>query len=177
MALQGAGENHAGLNALAGRMEIVRLHPLAQCELARSQPGFLDRLVGKGFPNQAYERLGSQLIARVVAGGYPGALAKDRGLLGQFLETFVFQELRRQASWHETATAFFHFRDKDGTEVDIVLERSINELAGVEVKAAATVSEADFRGRKKLQSATGDRFISPEPRQAGARRICRVANF
>lgn len=55
---------------------------------------------------------------------------------------------------------FFHFRDKDGTGIDIVLERSINELAGVEVKAAATVSEADFRGLKKLQSATGDRFVA-----------------
>lgn len=59
------------------------------------------------------------------------ALAADRPLLGQLLETFVFQELRRQASWHDESLTFFHFRDKDGTEVDIVIERGTQAVAGV----------------------------------------------
>ena len=70
----------------------------------------------------------------------------DRALLGQLLETFVFQELRRQASWHEDPLAFFHFRDRDQFEVDFVIERGAQAVAGVEVKAAATVTAADFRG-------------------------------
>ena len=65
---------------------------------------------------------------------------------GQLLKTFVFQELRRQASWHEDEIRLHHFRDKDGAEVDIVLERGAHEVAGVEVKSAATVTTADFRG-------------------------------
>ena len=81
-------------------------------------------------------------------------------LLGQLLETFVFQELRRQASWHEDALTFFHFRDKEGAEVDVVIERGAQALAGVEVKAAATVHEADFRGLRKLRDAGGDRFTA-----------------
>lgn len=56
--------------------------------------------------------------------------------------------------------AFHHFRDKDGAEVDIVLERGAREVAGVEVKAAATVMAADFRGLKKLKEAAGDRFVA-----------------
>jgi hypothetical protein len=36
------------------------------------------------------------------------------------------------------------FRDKDGVEVDIVIERGARGVAGVEVKASATVREADF---------------------------------
>jgi predicted AAA+ superfamily ATPase len=63
--------------------------------------------------------------------------------LGRLLETFVFQELRRQASWYEEPLAFFHFRDKDGVEVDLVIEQRNRSLAGVEVKAAATVTAAD----------------------------------
>lgn len=88
------------------------------------------------------------------------ALTRDRTLLGPLLETFVFQELRRQASWHESSIAFHHFRDKDGVEVDIVLERGAHEVAGIEVKAAATVTAADFRGLRKLKDATGKRFAA-----------------
>ncbi|MBK9093516.1 MAG: ATP-binding protein [Anaerolineae bacterium] len=77
----------------------------------------------------------------------------------QLLETFVFQELRRQASWHETALSFYHFRDKDGAEVDLVLEQGVRAVAGIEVKAAATVTETDFRGLRKLQADAGERFV------------------
>lgn len=87
------------------------------------------------------------------------ALGADRSLLGRLLETFVFQELRRQASWHDPSMRFHHFRDKDGAEVDIVIERGSRAVAGVEVKAAATVTHADFRGLRKLAKAAGDRFV------------------
>ena len=86
------------------------------------------------------------------------ALKADRALLGQLLETFVFQELRRQASWQEEPLAFFHFRDKDTAEVDIVIERGARALVGIEVKASATVNAADFRGLRRLQTVSGARF-------------------
>ena len=268
---------------LTGRMQIVRLHPLAQYEIENEScdpdpdTGFLKALFGDGFEVRRTERLGERLIERIVAGGFPpalarptarrranwhrdyvealiqrdarditrirsldvlprllsaassqtarlfnladlaapfrlsrptigdyiallerlfalerlppwhgnrlsrlvktpklhvgdtglaaallgldaGALAADRSLLGQFLETFAFQELRRQASWHDGPTAFHHFRDKDGAEVDIVVERGSAAVAGVEVKAAATVTGADFRGLRKLAQAAGGRF-------------------
>jgi predicted AAA+ superfamily ATPase len=264
-------------DSLAGRMAILRLHPLAQCELARRPPRFLDRLLGGGFKVQRWERLAAELPERIVAGGYPSALAPsagrrrarwyadylealvqrdvrelarigsldalprllalaaaqtarllnvtdlaapfqlsrptireyvtllvrvflldevppwhsnrlsrlvktpklhvgdtglacalltvdaaglraDRTLLGQLLETFVFQELRRQASWVEDPLSFFHFRDRDGVEVDLVIERGTRAIAGVEVKAGATVTAADFRGLRKLKDAAGKRF-------------------
>ena len=51
-----------------------------------------------------------------------------------------------------------HFRDKDGVEADIVVELGSRAVAGVEVKAAATVTRRDFRGLRKLANAAGDRF-------------------
>ena len=48
-------------------MEIMRLHPLAQCEIGRKSPGFLDSLFDLGFANRPCDRLGSELIERVVA--------------------------------------------------------------------------------------------------------------
>jgi len=46
-----------------------------------------------------------------------------RALMGRLPETFVFQELRRQAGWHAASHAFFHDRNKDRAEVDVVVER------------------------------------------------------
>lgn len=86
------------------------------------------------------------------------ALRADRTALGHLLETFVYQELRRQAGAAAEPHEFFHFRDKDAAEVDIVIERGARQLGGVEVKASATVTSADFRGLRKLQEAAGKRF-------------------
>jgi len=66
--------------------------------------------------------------------------------------------LQRKASWHDEAHSFFHYRDKDGAEVDIVIERGVTALAGGEVKAGATVRPAEFRGLRKLREATGQKF-------------------
>jgi hypothetical protein len=42
--------------------------------------------------------------------------------------------------------------------VDIVLEGGGLRVAGVEVKAAGTVTQADFRGLRRLAAAAGKRF-------------------
>lgn len=263
--------------SLAGRMGILRLHPLAQCELHGKRPRFIETLFRAGFRTKITDRLGPALAERIVDGGYPAALARrtpprrrawyrdlvetqiqrdvrdvarihsldalprlltlaashtaqllnvsdlaapfqmtrqtihdyvtvlervflldrlppwhrnlvsrlvktaklhmgDTGLacallgidaaalygerdrLGPLLETFVLQELRRQASWHPDPLDFFHYRDRDDFEVDIVLERGSVAVAGIEVKAAASVTDADFRGLRKLSDAAGRRF-------------------
>lgn len=266
-------------DSLAGRMGILRLHPLAQCELERQPSKFLDTLFAAGFKTRTCPRLSGDLATRIVGGGYPAALARsqgrrraiwyrdyletivqrdvremarisaldvlprllamaaaqtaqlfnlsdlaapfqlsrptlgdyvtllervfllerlppwhsnrtsrlvktpklhlgdtglacsllgmdaaaleaDRSVLGQLLETFVFQELRRQAGWYEQPLAFYHYRDKDMVEVDVVIEHGARAVAGVEVKAAATVTARDFRGLRKLREAAGARFAA-----------------
>ncbi|HVY64428.1 MAG TPA: AAA family ATPase [Gammaproteobacteria bacterium] len=66
-------------DSLAGRMQIIRLHPLTQCELARRPAGFLDALFGGRFGTRRTERLGGDLAERIAAGGYPAALARPAG--------------------------------------------------------------------------------------------------
>jgi predicted AAA+ superfamily ATPase len=104
--------------------------------------------------------LGDTGLACALLGVDAAALREDRPLLGQLLETFVFQELRRQASWQEDASTFFHFREKDGAEVDVVIERGARGVAGVEIKAAASVVAGDFKGLRKLRETVGKRFAS-----------------
>jgi predicted AAA+ superfamily ATPase len=96
-------------------------------------------------------------LACALLGLDAATLWDDRSLYGQLLETFIYQELRRQASWQEEPISFHHHRDKDGSETDVVLE-SGGKIAGIEVKAASTVTAADFKGLQKLKNATGKRF-------------------
>ncbi len=266
-------------DSLAGRMGILRLHPLAQGEIADQRPRFIDTLFRGGFKTGIAERLGGNLAERIAAGGYPAALARraparrrawyrdyietqiqrdvrdlthihsldalpkllalaaaqsarlinvaelsapfeltrqtvhayvtllervfllerlppwhtnrlsrlvkrpklhmgdtgvacallgidaaglerDRPLLGALLETFVLQELRRQASARAEPPTFHHFRDRDDFEVDIVLEQGHSAVAGVEVKAAASVGQRDLRGLRKLREAAGTSFAA-----------------
>jgi len=89
----------------------------------------------------------------------PERVAEDRTEFGALLETFVFSELRKIASWSETRIQFFHFRDRSQTEVDIILEDRRGRIIGIEVKASATVTSEDFKGLRKLEAELGWKFV------------------
>jgi uncharacterized protein len=103
--------------------------------------------------------MGDTGLACALLGLDAESLWGDRALFGRLLETFTYQELRRQASWQEDGVTFSHFRNKDQSEVDMVLE-SRGRLAGVEVKAGATVTAADFKGLHKLREAVPKAFAA-----------------
>ena len=58
----------------------------------------------------------------------------------------------------EETTAISHYRDKDGVEVDLVLERSPGAVVGIEIKAAATARRRAFRGLRRLRQSAGEWF-------------------
>jgi len=95
-------------------------------------------------------------LASALLGFSAAQLDSDRTMFGHLLESFIYNELRRQASWSDSDVKFYHFRDKDQYEVDIVMEQHGGDMVAVEVKAAATVTEKDFKGLKKLQSLAGE---------------------
>jgi predicted AAA+ superfamily ATPase len=97
-------------------------------------------------------------LACALLGLGPRDLRSDRETFGQLLETFVYGELRRQASALHEPIEFAHFRDKDGLEVDIVLEHSGAKVSGVQVKSASSVNAADLRGLRRLKDVVGKRF-------------------
>jgi len=254
-------------DSLAGRIEILRLHPLSQAEVAGTKPWFLEALFKGDLSSRSEtKRLGKDLADRIISGGFPPALSRtsikrknawyqdlarvqrldilprllaavagqtahllnvselsspfqvsrptireyltllsgiflvdelqpwftnrlsrlvktpklhigdtglvcallginedglwaDRALFGQLVETYIYQELRRQASWYDSPIVFSHFRDKDMVEVDLVLE-SGGKTAGVEVKASSTLRIEDFKGLKKLRDTISDTFVA-----------------
>jgi predicted AAA+ superfamily ATPase len=69
---------------------------------------------------------------------------------GGLLENLIFMELYKQNGWSDEQVNLFHFRDKYKNEVNIVLERSNNQIIGIEIKASATIKPHDFKGLMKL---------------------------
>jgi len=123
----------------------------------RLQPWHVDQL--SRLVKRAKLHVGDTGVACALLGLDAAMLQLDRAALGALLEAFVIQELHRQASARPDPAEFFHFRDRDDFEVDIVLENG-GLVAGVEVKGTATVHESDLRGLRKLRGAAGARFAA-----------------
>jgi hypothetical protein len=86
-------------------------------------------------------------------------LKAEGTLAGAVLENFVLMELRKQSSWSVAQPELFYWRTASGQEVDIVLEDRAGRVAGVEIKAAATLGGNDVRGLQALASAAGRNWV------------------
>jgi predicted AAA+ superfamily ATPase len=112
----------------------------------------------------------SGLLAHLL-GASATSLAEPGAAAGAVLETFVAMELRRQLSWSDQPASMHHFRTKDGIEVDAVLEAPDGRVAGVEVKAAATVTAGDFRGLRSVRDQVGEAFVAGVVLYCGAQTL------
>lgn len=82
---------------------------------------------------------------------------RERPRFGNLLESFVVQQLTAMADCMPRPPRFYHYRDRDKVEVDLVME-SRQGIWGVEVKAAASVNRDDARGLRKLADVAGEAF-------------------
>lgn len=80
--------------------------------------------------------------------------------IGGLFEAFVASELLKQRTWSEHDYQLFHFRDRDGVEVDLVLELDDGRVIGIEVKSSATYRSEHFAGLRFLRDRLGERFIA-----------------
>lgn len=96
-------------------------------------------------------------LAASLAGIGESDWLERRELMGHLLESFVVQQIITQGSWTDPDLRFWHYRDKDKVEVDLVITRK-RAVWGIEVKAAASVSERDVRGLQRLAAQSGTDF-------------------
>jgi predicted AAA+ superfamily ATPase len=80
--------------------------------------------------------------------------------LGGLMEGFVAMEIARQLTWSKTQAELFHYRTKDKTEVDILLENRRSEVVAIDVKASTTVRPDDFAGINHLSARVGDDLLA-----------------
>jgi len=115
-------------------------------------------------------------LAAHLAGWTAAKMRREPSLAGQLLENFVLSELARQLSWSREPTRLLHYRNRDGVEVDGILESNDGRIVGIEVKASSTVKAEDFRSLAHLERVaagqllrgvvlyTGDRVLPFGPR-------------
>ena len=77
--------------------------------------------------------------------------------MGYLLESVVVQQLIAQAAWTGPDLRFWHYRDKDRVEVDLIMTRG-RKVWGLEVKAAGTLAAGDGRGLVRLAGRCGEDF-------------------
>ncbi len=88
-----------------------------------------------------------------------GQWNEQRARFGHLLESFVLQQLVAMSDCMQRPPRFYHYRDKDKTEVDIVVE-SRGKVWGIEIKASSSVNAADAKGLLKLARTAGEAFQS-----------------
>jgi predicted AAA+ superfamily ATPase len=81
----------------------------------------------------------------------------EETIFGKLLESFVVQQMICQAGWIDPELKFSHYRDKDQTEVDLVIEKS-RDVWAVEIKRAASIQEKDGAGLARISAQTGKYF-------------------
>ncbi len=84
---------------LAGRMEVLRLWPLSQGEIAGHREGFLGALLA-GEPEALAARATSlakgDLLGRIEAGGFPEAVARSGARRGRWFDSYLDTMLQRE---------------------------------------------------------------------------------
>jgi len=79
------------------------------------------------------------------------SLSAGPGLPGGLVETFVLTELLKHLAFSAQRLRLWHYRTQTNIEVDFILENRLGHIAGIEVKASATVDGKDFKGLRHLQ--------------------------
>ena len=114
-------------------------------------------------------------LAAAIIGKGPETLARlNDPSVGPLVESFAIAEIAKQLTWSDTSARLHHLRDRDGLEIDALLEAADGRVVAVEVKAS-TVPRTDdaapmARLRDKLDTVGGD-FVAGVVLHTGNRRV------
>ncbi len=99
------------------------------------------------------------LAAHLLGVDQDGLAARVAPSRGPLVETFIVNELAKQATWSPFPVRLQHWRVSQGPEVDLVAERGNGQVVGIEAKATDAISGDDFAGltalRDRLDQAGG----------------------
>lgn len=126
---------------------------------AKSIPAWSTSLTRRavGTPKLAFVDTG---VACHLIGRTRGRLNEPGAAAGPIVENLVLMELARQLTWSEERATLYHYRTKNGVEVDAVLQTPDGRVVGIEVKAGSNVRTEDLRGLRQLATVLGDQFVA-----------------
>lgn len=132
-------------DSLAGRMEIIELHPMSQTELAK-QPTSLIDLFFEGNFESSYQFNRKQFIDRILAGGYPEVIKRT--------------SQNRRTAWFDSYLTTILLRDvKDISQIDGLTElpRLVELLA---IRSGGLLNFAELSRSSAIPQTTLKRYMT-----------------
>lgn len=116
----------------------------------------------------------SALGAAIVGKDAAALDRRNEPVTGPLVESFAIAEIAKQLTWSETSARLHHFRDRDGVEVDAVIEAADGRVVAVEIKASTVPRPQDTAPlrilRDRLDRAGGE-FVAGVVLHTGDRRV------
>lgn len=133
-------------DSLAGRVETIRMLPLARAEIAGKAPSFLDRLFAGTLQDDRKAIIGDELIELALLGGYPEVISRE-------------SERRRQDWAHAYLTSVLTRDLRDIADIEKLTElpkfvRLLAEHSG------QLVNYSQLGGSINVSHKTGQRYVA-----------------
>lgn len=106
-----------------------------------------------GWQKTDYDRIGKQDKLFMADSGFMCSLLNwqeedirfDGEKNGKLLETLAYAELMAQRDVYGEEYTVSHYRDRQGREIDFLIENTNGEMVGIEVKSGSTIDKKFFR--------------------------------
>ncbi|SFV54047.1 ATPase [hydrothermal vent metagenome] len=98
------------------------------------------------------------LVAHLIGVDAGTLILKEREMLGNLVENFIYTELLKHSTYAKKSTNIYHYRDGN-YEVDLVLEQKNSKIVAIEIKSSATIKIEYTRGLVALAKNAKDNFL------------------
>lgn len=114
-------------------------------------------------------------MAAAIIGKGPAALARRNDpSVGPLIESFVIGEVAKQLTWSATSARLHHVRDRNGLEIDGLLEAGDGRVVAIEVKSTTVPRSEDAAPMARLRErldVVGKDFVVGVVFHTGDRRV------
>lgn len=133
-------------DSLAGRMETIKMLPLARAEIAGKAPTFLERLFAGKLEGDRRAMVGDDLIQLVLLGGFPEAISRETE--------------RRRQDWARSYLTSVLTRDlRDIAEIEKLTELP-NFVRLLAERSGQLVNYSQFGSSINVSHKTGQRYVA-----------------
>lgn len=102
----------------------------------------------------------SGLAASLLKVSAADATAPGHPQAGLLTETFVLNELTRQMATSDAQATLHYYRDRDGREIDFILERRDGSIVALEVKSSGSGRSDSFKHLAWMRDKLGEKFVA-----------------
>jgi predicted AAA+ superfamily ATPase len=126
--------------------------------LTMSLPAWHAGLTTKAAKTPRTYLVDSGLTADLIGVNVDAIRQPGHAALGPLVETFAVTELTKLLAQSDRRVDARYFRDRDGHEIDVILETRDGRVTAIEIKASSSPTTHDFRHLSWLRDKLGDRF-------------------